>query len=72
MRLSWNEVRTRAAAFADEWRDASYEKGETHSFYNEFFEVFGVRRRNLARYEEHVNEAEQQLKASLTCSGPVC
>ena len=56
MRLSWNEVRTRAAAFAEEWRDASYEKGETHSFYNDFFQVFGVRRRNLARYEEHVKK----------------
>ncbi len=54
MRLSWNEVRARAAAFADEWRDASYEKGETQSFYNAFFEVFGVRRRNVARYEAHV------------------
>ena len=32
MRLSWNEVRARAAAFADEWRDAAYEKGETQSF----------------------------------------
>ena len=42
--------------FAEEWRDAAYEKGETHSFYNEFFEVFGVRRRNLARYEEHVKK----------------
>ena len=36
MRLSWNEIRTRAAAFADEWKDASYEKGETQSFYNTF------------------------------------
>ena len=54
MRLSWNEVRVRAAAFADEWKDAAYEKGETQSFYNEFFEVFGVRRRTVARYEEHV------------------
>ena len=54
MRLSWNEIRTRAAAFAKEWRDAAYEKGETHSFYNEFFEVFGVRRRTVARYEAHV------------------
>ena len=54
MRLSWNEVRARAAAFAREWRDAAYEKGETQSFYNEFFEVFGVRRRTVARYEEHV------------------
>ena len=54
MRLSWNEVRIRAARFADEWRDASYEKGETQSFYNAFFEVFDVRRRSVARYEEHV------------------
>ena len=38
MRLSWNEVR--AAAFAEDWKGAAYEKGETQSFYNEFFEVF--------------------------------
>ena len=56
MRLSWNEVRTRAAAFSEEWRDASYEKGETQSFYNDFFQIFGVRRRNVARYEEHVTK----------------
>ena len=56
MRLSWNEVRIRAAAFSEEWRDASYEKGETQSFYNDFFQVFGVRRRNVARYEEHVKK----------------
>ena len=54
MRLSWNEVRVRAAAFAKEWQDAAYEKGETQSFYNDFFEVFDVRRRSVARYEEHV------------------
>ena len=56
MRLSWNEVRVRAAAFAKEWRDAAYEKGETQSFYNDFFEVFDVRRRSVARYEEHVGK----------------
>ena len=60
MRLSWNEIRTRAASFADEWRDAAYEKGETHSFYNDFFEVFGVRRRSVARYEEHVRKLDNQ------------
>ncbi len=54
MRLSWNEIRTRAAAFAREWAGAGYEKGETQSFYNDFFEIFGVRRRTVARYEEHV------------------
>lgn len=54
MRLSWNEIRVRAAAFAAEWHDARYEKGETQSFYNEFFEVFGVRRRRVASFEEPV------------------
>ena len=54
MRLPWNEVRVRAAAFAREWSDAAYESGETQSFYNDFFEVFGVRRRTVARYEQHV------------------
>ena len=56
MRLSWNEIRARAASFAHEWRDAAYEKGETQSFYNDFFEVFGVRRRSVARYEQHVRK----------------
>ena len=58
MRLSWNEVRARA--FADEWQDAACEKGETQSFYNAFFDVFGVRRRNVARYEEHVAKLDNR------------
>ena len=48
MRLSWNEIRARAAAFAEDWKDAAYEKGETRSFYNAFFRVFGVQRRSVA------------------------
>ena len=60
MRLSWNEVRVRAASFAEEWRDAAYEKGETQSFYNDFFEVFDVRRRSVARYEEHVAKLDNR------------
>ena len=60
MRLSWNEVRVRAAKFVREWAAAAYEKGETQSFYNEFFEIFGVRRRNVARYEEHVKKLDNR------------
>ena len=60
MRLSWNEVRARAAAFSEDWRDAAYEKGETQSFYNAFFDVFGVRRRNVARYEAHVAKLDNR------------
>ena len=56
MRLSWNEIRNGAADFAREWKDATYEKGETQSFYNHFFRVFGVKRRTVARYEAHVTK----------------
>ncbi len=58
MRLSWNEIRARAAEFTREWADAAYEKGETQSFYNAFFEIFGVQRRAVARYEEHVRRLD--------------
>ena len=60
MRLSWNEVRARAAAFAKDWKDAAYEKGETQSFYNAFFDVFGVRRQSVARYEQHVAKLDNR------------
>lgn len=60
MRLSWNEIRTRAAQFAGEWRDATYEKGETQSFYNDFFQIFGKKRRSVARYEQHVRKLDNR------------
>ncbi len=58
--LSWNEIRVRSTRFAADWADASYEKGETQTFYNEFFEVFGKRRRDVARYEEHVKKLDNR------------
>ena len=60
MRLPWNEVRARAAVFAEAWKDAAYEKGEARSFYNALFQVFGVKRRNAARYEVHVAKLDNR------------
>ena len=58
MRLSWNEVRVRAAGFAQEWWNTVRESSETQSFYNDFFEIFGVKRRSVARYEQHVKKLD--------------
>ena len=58
MRLSWNELRARAAEFARNWADAAYEKGETQSFYNEFFAIFGLRRREFAAYERQIERLD--------------
>jgi hypothetical protein len=60
MRLSWNEIRARAARFAEEWQNAHYERGESQTFYNEFFEVFGVTRRRVASFEEPVKRLGNQ------------
>lgn len=54
MRLGWDEIARRAKAFSEDWAGAHYEKGETQSFYNDFFEVFGIKRRQVADYERRV------------------
>ena len=54
MRLSWNEIRARAAVFAQEWADAGYERGQTQLFYQEFFAIFDLPVRRVATFEEPV------------------
>ncbi len=54
MRLSWPEIRANAAHFSEEWHGKGYEKGQTHSFYDEFFAIFGVPRKQVASYEHRV------------------
>ncbi len=56
MPLSWNEIKSRALNFSKEWKDAHYEKGETQSFYNDFFEVFGISRRKVGFYEQSIKK----------------
>jgi hypothetical protein len=54
MPLSWNEIRHRAIAFSKEWTGAKSERAEKQTFWNEFFNVFGIRRRLVASFEEPV------------------
>ena len=54
MRLGWDEIKRRAKTFSEEWKDAHYEKGDTQTFYNEFFELFGIKRKQVAIYEQRV------------------
>ena len=56
MRLSWNEIRARAATFIKEWEGEGYEKGQTQLFYRDFFDVFGVPVRRVATFEEPVKK----------------
>lgn len=54
MPLSWNEIKNRAVLFARSWCEASRERAEAQTFWNEFFDVFGISRRKVASFEEPV------------------
>ena len=56
MPLSWNEIRHRAIRFSQEWSGAKREQAEKQTFWNEFFDVFGVSRRAVASFEEPVRK----------------
>ncbi|MCU0905520.1 MAG: hypothetical protein MUE83_16870, partial [Tabrizicola sp.] len=56
MRLTTPELRSRAAAFARDWATAHYEKGETQSFWNAFFQIFEIDRKRVAVYEHSVDK----------------
>jgi len=56
MPLSWNDIRDRATRFARDWQDASYERGEAQTFWNEFFAVFGMHRSRVYSFEKRVEK----------------
>lgn len=56
MALSWNEIKDRALRFTKEWEGESRERAEKDSFWNDFFDVFGISRRRVATFEEPVKK----------------
>jgi len=57
MPLSWNEIKSRAAAFVNDWKDKASnarEEADAQSFQIEFFNIFGVDRKKVAVFENKV------------------
>ncbi len=54
MPLAWNEIKLRAIAFSREWSSDCRERAESQTFWNEFFGIFGIRRRTVANFEQPV------------------
>jgi len=50
--LSWNEMRERAYAFVREWKDETSERAEAQSFWTEWFNIFGLKRRGTIAFEQ--------------------
>ncbi len=58
MPLSWNEIRDRSVAFARDWKHAESEDADAKSFWDAFFDVFGVPRRRVASFERRVKKVD--------------
>ncbi len=56
MPLSWNEIKSRALAFSKEWEEECAEDAEAKSFWDGFFNVFGISRKRVASFEEPVKK----------------
>jgi len=56
--ISLNEIRNRAIIFAHEWERECNEDAEAKSFWDGFFEVFGVPRRRVASFEYNVKKQD--------------
>jgi hypothetical protein len=56
MPISWNEIRHNAIKFSREWAGVKSESAEKQTFWNEFFQVFGLKRRVVASFEEPVKK----------------
>ncbi len=54
--LTISEIRARARAFSNEWQGETREDAERQSFWNDWFEVFGISRRRFVTFEHHVRK----------------
>jgi hypothetical protein len=58
--LSITDIRSRAAAFAERWKNEVSEDAEAKSFWDEFLDVFGVNRKRVAVFEKQVTKAGEK------------
>ncbi len=56
MPLSLNEIKDRAFKFSKEWENEKDERKESQTFWNEFFQVFGIERKRVSTFEEAVKK----------------
>ena len=56
MPISWSEIKARASIFSKEWENETSEDAEAKSFWDEFFNVFGISRRRVATFEQQVRK----------------
>lgn len=54
--LSLSEIRQNAQSFSIRWKDEKSERSESQTFWNEFFEIFGIYRRSKVLFDNPIKK----------------
>jgi hypothetical protein len=60
MALSWNEIKKRSIEFIKEFESEKREHAEAKTFWDSFFNIFGITRRRIASFEEPVKQLDKE------------
>jgi hypothetical protein len=60
MALSWNEIKDRSFKFSKQWENETSEDAEAKSFWDGFFDVFGISRKRVASFEQIVKKIDNK------------
>lgn len=58
MPLSWNEIKSRAASFSNEWKDTMREEADAKPFLIDFLDIFGISQKRVATFEHRVKKID--------------
>ncbi len=56
MPLSWNEIKSRAVSFSNEWKDTSREEADAKPFLIDFLRIFDISQKRVATFEHRVKK----------------
>lgn len=58
MPLSWNEIKSRAALFSNEWKDTKREEADAKPFLIDFLNIFDISQKRVATFEHRVKKID--------------
>ncbi len=58
MPLSWNEIKTRASSFTNEWKETKREEADAKPFLIDFLNIFGISQKRVATFEHRVKKID--------------
>lgn len=68
--LNWQEIKSRSLGFVKDWEGEKSERAEAQSFWNAFFDIFGIHRRRTKIYFENPVKKLNKKTGRIDCFWP--